>query len=453
VAPIGLSVRPFAALIYSALGIWLCGAWAVDALGAEGAAFPAEEWETTTPEQAGLDGAKLRQAREYALTGEGSGMIVRGGKVVLSWGDTRRRCDLKSTTKSFGATAVGIAIADGKVRLDDKAADVHPSLGVPPEENRDTGWLKEITLLHLATQTAGFEKPGGYARLLFQPGTKWHYSDAGPNWLAECVTLRYRRDLRDVMFDRVFTPLGITADDLTWRNNQYRPHAIDGIPNREFGAGIHANVDAMARVGYLYLRRGRWGESQILPPDFVDAARQPPAWLVALPEHEPKSEHGDASKHYGLLWWNNADGALPPPVPRDAYWSWGLYDSLIVVIPSLDLVVARAGKSWERKKGAAHYDVLEPFLVPICGAVKDPPQDRPQAQGVRVRRIEWDPPHTIVRRAKGSDTRGTSTRATARVSRQSGSPPTEEARTSSSRATTASASARRLLCSARSESR
>ena len=38
---------------------------------------------------------------------------------------------------------------------------------------------------HLATQTAGFEKPGGYTKLIFEPGTKWFYSDGGPNWLAE----------------------------------------------------------------------------------------------------------------------------------------------------------------------------------------------------------------------------------------------------------------------------
>jgi hypothetical protein len=57
-------------------------------------------------------------------------------------------------------------------------------------------------------------------------------------------------------------------------------------------------------------------------------------------------------------------------VPRDAFWSWGLYDSFIVVIPSLDLVVARAGQSWKRAERAARYDVLQPFLGPIAGAVK-----------------------------------------------------------------------------------
>ena len=57
-------------------------------------------------------------------------------------------------------------------------------------------------------------------------------------------------------------------------------------------------------------------------------------------------------------------------VPRDAYWSWGLYDSLIVVFPGLDLVVTRAGSSWQRKGWGGHYDVLVPFLEPIASAVE-----------------------------------------------------------------------------------
>ena len=51
-----------------------------------------------------------------------------------------------------------------------------------------------------------------------------------------------------------------------------------------------------------------------------------------------------ASDHYGVLWWTNEDGTLPD-VPRDAYWAWGLNDSVIAVIPSLDIVVSRAGPS------------------------------------------------------------------------------------------------------------
>lgn len=79
-----------------------------------------------------------------------------------------------------------------------------------------------------------FDKKGDYEPLLFEPGTKWSYSDGGPNWLAECLTLTYRRDLQEVLFERVFTPIGITHEDLVWRKNAYRPELIEGIPRREF---------------------------------------------------------------------------------------------------------------------------------------------------------------------------------------------------------------------------
>ncbi len=239
--------------------------------------------------------------------------------------------------------------------------------------NVETGWIGEITILHLATQTAGFEKPGGYTKLIFEPGTKWSYSDGGPNWLAECVTLAYRQDVDKLMFDRVFTPLGITRDDLAWRNNSYRDREIDGIPRREFGSGISANVDAMARVGLLYLRNGVWNGRRILPEDFVKQAGTTVPAVVGLPEVDPQI-YGNASDHYGLLWWNNADGTLNN-VPRDTYWTWGLYDSLIVVIPSLDMVVARAGQSWKRNSGDDHYAVLEPFLGPLVAAAAKPEKE------------------------------------------------------------------------------
>jgi len=332
------------------------------------AIWPMPDWQRATSADVGMDEARLQQARDYALTGGGSGHITRHGKRVMAWGDPKRRYDLKSTTKSFGSAALGLAVMDGKVRLDDRASIHHPALGTPPDSNKQTGWLTEMTILHLASQTAGFKKPGGYTPLLFKPGTQWDYSDSGPNWLAECITLAYRRDLNDLMFERLFTPIGIGSKDLAWRENAYRPAEIDGIKRREFGSGISANVDAMARFGLLWLRGGEWNGTRLLPREFIDRARTTVPGVPELPVRIPK-DYGQASQHYGLLWWNNADGMIEG-VPRDTYWSWGLYDSLIVVMPSLDIVVSRAGKSWKREKNADHYDVLKPFFQPIAGAAR-----------------------------------------------------------------------------------
>ncbi|UCG56912.1 MAG: serine hydrolase [Phycisphaerales bacterium] len=374
--------------------------------GRAGEVWPMQKWELAVPEEVGMNSATLVKARDYALTGDGSGCIVRHGKLVMRWGDQARRYDLKSSTKAIGITAVGLALKDGRIKsLGDAAKQYHPGFGVPPESNAQTGWLDKITLFHLATQTAGFDKSGGYMELLFEPGTKWCYSDGGPNWLAECVTLVYGRDLNEVMFERVFGPIGIEPSDLTWRKNAYRPERISGIKRREFGSGISANVDAMARIGYLYLRRGRWQDNQIIPEEFVDMARTVPEAVGGLPVVREES-YFNASDHYGLLWWNNADGTMKN-VPRDACFSWGLYDSLIVVIPSVDIVAARAGESLNKVRNS-DYGAIEPFIEPIALSV----EKRLERLGYRrgpyppspvIRGVEWAPADTIVRKAQGSD--------------------------------------------------
>jgi CubicO group peptidase (beta-lactamase class C family) len=380
--------------------------------------WPGSDWPAAQPADVGMDETLLHKARDYALTGLGSGIITRHGRAVIRWGDQAKRYDLKSTTKSIGMTSVGLAMIDGRLTsLDVPAKRYHPTFGVAKDGTGQREWLGSITLFHLATQTAGFEKPGGTGKLLFAPGTKWAYSDSGPNWLAECITLIYRQDVRDLLFKRVFTPLGIQPADLAWRRNAYRPKEINGVVRREFGSGVSAGVDAMARIGYLYLRRGRWKGKRILPEAFVDACRTVSERVRGLPVVKPET-YGKASDHYGLLWWNNADGTLTN-VPRDAYWSWGLYDSLIVVIPSLDIACARAGKSWKRKAGADHYAVLRPFLGPIASSVRagsgsvrsSPPASAVSAAAPRppyppspvIKKVVWAPASRIIRLAKGSD--------------------------------------------------
>lgn len=373
--------------------------------------WPDKTWATATPAEVQMDPRRLEQARDYALTGGGSGMIIRHGRVVLAWGDQARLYDLKSSAKSIGATALGLALQDGKVQLDDPAVKYQPALGVPPESNRATGWVEKITLRHLANQTSGFEKPGGYGKLLFTPGTKWHYSDAGPNWLAECLTLAYGRDLHELMTERVFQPLGINPNDLTWRENAYRPHEIDGVKRREFGSGFSVNVGAMARLGYLYLRSGKWRDRQIIPAEFVRLVSHPAPQSAGLSEN---NGYGNASEHYSLLWWNNGDGTIPG-LSRDAFWSWGLYNSHILVIPSLDVVAVRAGDSWKITSDE-HYDVLKPFFEPIAAAVREfgrkssntwsnaeNPKNPPYPASELIKAVKWAPVPSIVRRAPGGD--------------------------------------------------
>ena len=56
------------------------------ALSLSGGVFPDKSWQTASPKDSGLSSEKLDQARKYAQTGGGAGMIVYQGKVVKSWG-------------------------------------------------------------------------------------------------------------------------------------------------------------------------------------------------------------------------------------------------------------------------------------------------------------------------------------------------------------------------------
>ncbi|GJM44370.1 MAG: hypothetical protein DHS20C21_12120 [Gemmatimonadota bacterium] len=334
---------------------------------AAGNLWPSPDWVVSTPEEQGMDTALLEQARDFALTGAGSGIVVRAGYSVMTWGSQSSRKELKSATKSFGATLLGVAIEDGLATLED-AADIHyPDMGLPPVANDTTGWLPQISLFDLATHSAGFDKPGGYIPLENEPGTQWQYSDGGANWLADVLTVAFGEDLESVMFTRVLTPLGIGSSDFQWRDNAYRADTIEGIKSREFASGISADVDAMARLGYLYLRGGEWDGLRILPTSFVAQAATSDPSIAGLPEEDPV-KYPNATDHYGLLWWNNNDGALSG-VPTDTYWAWGLNENLIVVMPSYDLVVARGSDDGWQSGWSGDYSVLAPFLQPIAAAV------------------------------------------------------------------------------------
>jgi CubicO group peptidase (beta-lactamase class C family) len=170
-----------------------------------------------------------------------------------------------------------------------------------------------------------------------------------------------------VLRNRVLQHLQISTTDLTWRSNSYRPKTFPGnIPRREFGSGIRANVNAMARIGLMMARGGLWNTRQILSSNYVQAAGTTPSWLEDVPLHDP-AKYPTAPRRYGLLWWNNASGVIGG-LPTDAFWAWGLAEQLILVVPSLDLVAARAGPAMGTS-GFGSTKALQPFFGPLGQSV------------------------------------------------------------------------------------
>jgi CubicO group peptidase (beta-lactamase class C family) len=349
-------------------------------------------WAKVDAASVGMNQDLLDDAEAFAKTVpagavEGNGMIVRRGQLVHFWGDIdNAQPDVKSVTKSMGGIALGLAIDDGLLAptLADKALDKVPTFATPPDINSTKG-RELITIGMLATHTAGFPKLGSFQEIQFQPGTTWFYSDGGLNWLADVLTELYRQDLATVLNTEVWSKIGLrTPDDIRWRSmaspGHFRPDPRPTNPTvqyRELASGIQANVNAMARVGLLFLRKGMWKDQRILSEAFVERVHTPlpENQNLALPED---SSFPGALTDYGVLWWTNKS-KLMTNVPEDAFWAWGLGEALIVVIPSLDLVITRNGgqaspgsspgaRVWNDDNWNGDPTVLEGFLDPIVAA-------------------------------------------------------------------------------------
>ena len=103
--------------------------------------WPNPNWLTKTPEAAGIDRALLEQARDYALSGGGSGYVIHRGYLVFSWGDPAMLYEVKSVTKSIGVMALGLAVGDGLLTLGALADENHVDFASPPASNEQTGWI------------------------------------------------------------------------------------------------------------------------------------------------------------------------------------------------------------------------------------------------------------------------------------------------------------------------
>lgn len=293
-------------------------------------------------------------------------VVVRHGLLVREWyaipGMPGTTYDLWSSTKSVTGIAFGMLFEDSRqgrlpegrtIDLDSTAYDYIPE-GHPLT---DPG-KQAIKLRHLLTMTSGIpgERGGiwsaavtaagqeyefalgrrpnklGFSAgtLVAPPGEVWDYSDAAFAHLSLIFRHASGFELETFFKERVLTPLGIVESH--WDASG----GAGGIgPHTNAHSGLHLSARDFARLGYLMLRGGMWGDEQIVPMPWVELATR-------------SSQELNAS--YGYTFWVNTDGQLWPSVPRDAFAFRGYGSTRCYVVPSLDLVVVRLGYAppmWE----------------------------------------------------------------------------------------------------------
>lgn len=302
---------------------------------------------------AAVDQQALKSALAYGQSkGQGSIRVLMNGVEVGESGSQTTGYQLKSATKGVGGMLLSIALSEGRVQLGNFAINRFPDFASRPTDSNTRNRRGRVTIEQLATHTAGFAGGNpGEVTIIRDPGTGFLYSNAGFNWLADVLTHVYRQDLAALFRNR--TGIGVN-----WRNNAYRSSTLSGVPRRELASGITASVTTMTKIGQLALTGGRGVNNAYF--------KTPRSSLRNKPVISTNTPH--ASRHYGLGWWNNADGSISG-VPRDAFWAWGLGDTIILVVPGLRLVVARAGRNWQGG-WSANYSVVAEFFRRVVAAVR-----------------------------------------------------------------------------------
>ena len=262
-----------------------------------------------------------------------SGLVIRHGYIVAEWGDTRRVDMTFSVAKSYLATVGGLAFDDGLI------PDLQARVGATVTDGGfDSPHNSRITWHHLFTQTSEWEgtlwdKPDvadrrrGRDRTLNQPGTFYEYNDVRVNRTALALLRIWRRPLPEVLKQRIMDPIGASN---TWVWHGYRNSYVEIDGRRvqsvsgggHWGGGVWASTRDHARFGLLMLRRGRWGERQLLSERWIQMAETP----------------SPVQANYGFMWWLNGTGRYPA-APASSVFALGAGGNIIWIDREHDLLV------------------------------------------------------------------------------------------------------------------
>jgi CubicO group peptidase (beta-lactamase class C family) len=300
--------------------------------------WPTEGWQNSTPEEQGLDSARLQEMMNYIDDNNiaiQSVLVVRNGyKVLEEYPGVVYRQDsthlLYSVTKSFTSALVGIAIDQGYIdNVSVPMLSFFPEYNITNEDPR----RERITIEHLLTMRSGmfwdetsvpFSSPlnGIYqintgdgvefmlnADMVAEPGTLWHYNTGASHLLSAIVQVATGMTTLEFAEENLFGPLNITP--------AYWSRDLAGW--YKGGYDLRMNTRNMAKFGYLYLNNGTWDGTQIIPEDWVQTSSS------------SISEVNDYTG-YGYQWWTTPELGM--------YSARGLYGQYIFVIPEYDIVVA-----------------------------------------------------------------------------------------------------------------
>jgi CubicO group peptidase (beta-lactamase class C family) len=287
----------------------------------------------STPEEQGVSSSAILDfvnAAEQKVDALHSVMIVRHGHVVAEGWWTPYAAEephsMFSLSKSFTSTAFGLAIADGKLSLDDPVLKFFPD-EAPAVPSKNLASMRVRDLLRMSSgQRADDLKDFPYlekqdlVRVFLElpvpdiPGTHFVYNTPATYMLSAIVQKATGQSVLAFLGPRLFEPLGIAG--ATWEAS------TQGVSLGGFGLSIR--TEDIAHFGQLYLQRGQWQGRQVVPAEWVDAATS----VQTANGSDPTS---DWNQGYGYQFWRCRHGFFRGD---------GAYGQFCIVMPQWDAVVA-----------------------------------------------------------------------------------------------------------------
>lgn len=283
----------------------------------------------STPESQGVSPASILSfidAADQQLSSLHSFMFVRHGHVVAEgwWAPyhPEARHSLYSLSKSFTSTAVGIAIAEEQLSLDDEVLKAFPEdAPADPDSNLESMRLRDLLRMSTGQQTEpprpldqSWTKAFLAQPVPFKPGTHFMYNTSATYMTSAMVQKATGQTLLDYLQPRLFKPLGIP--DPTW---ELSPQGIS-----TGGYGLSIRTEDIASFGQLYLQKGRWQGKQLVPEAWIEAA-------TARQTSNGSNPDSDWDQGYGYQFWR---------CRHEAYRGDGAFGQYCLVLPEQDAVIA-----------------------------------------------------------------------------------------------------------------
>ena len=286
----------------------------------------------STPEAQGISSTAvlvLVEAIDKNVQYPNSFMLLRHGHVVAEgwWApyDAASRHSLYSLSKSFTSTAVGLAVAEGKLSIDDEVLKFFPD-DAPAEPSGNLKAMRVSDLLRMSTghqsepprtADAPWTKTFLAHPVPFKPGTHFLYNTSATYMLSAIVQKATGLTLLEYLGPRLFEPLGI--EHPTWEAS---PAGIS-----TGGYGLSIRTEDIARFGQLYLQKGKWHERQLVPAAWIETA-------TSRQTSNGSNPQSDWDQGYGYQFWRCRHGA---------YRGDGAFGQYCVVLPEQDAVIAITG--------------------------------------------------------------------------------------------------------------